>query len=69
MKKIVFLNALIIITCPPNYKLITQKSKCIDECKNDNDNKYIFECISGCDSQCVEKCPTDLKIDYEEKNV
>ena len=54
-------------SCPPNYKLITQKNKCIDECKNDNDNKYIFECISGCDSRCVEKCPTDLKTDYEEK--
>ena len=47
--------------------MITQKNKCIDECKNDNDNKYIFECISGCDSQYVEKCPNDLKTDYEEK--
>ena len=27
--------------CPENYKLIIDKDKCIDECKNDEDNIYI----------------------------
>ena len=28
--------------CPKNYKLIIDKNKCIDECKNDEDNIYII---------------------------
>ena len=38
-------------SCPENYKLIEEKKKCIDECKNDD--KYLFEY----NKKCYEKCP------------
>ena len=38
-------------SCPSDYKLIQNKSKCIDECYNDD--KYIFEF----NQECYEKCP------------
>ena len=37
--------------CPSDYKLISEKNKCIDDCNHDN--KYTFEL----DNTCVEECP------------
>ena len=50
-------------SCPTNYKLINPKRKCINECKEDNDNKYIFEY----NNNCLEECPSELKTDEEDK--
>jgi hypothetical protein len=50
-------------SCPTNYKLISPKRKCINECKEDNDNKYIFEY----NNNCLEECPSELKTDKEDK--
>ena len=50
-------------SCPTNYKLISPKRKCINECKEDNDNKYIFEY----NNNCLEECPSELKTDEEDK--
>ena len=49
-------------SCPESYKLIEEKKKCVNECINDKDNKYIYEY----NNKCVEQCPSDLKIDNEE---
>ena len=38
-------------SCPENFKLITEKGKCIDECYNDDLYKFEFENI------CYEQCP------------
>ena len=38
--------------CPENYKLIIDKDKCIDECKNDEDNIYIYQYNDSCLNQC-----------------
>ena len=37
-------------TCPNNYKLIEDKNKCIDNCKNDNIYKYEYnnKCFNAC---------------------
>ena len=46
-------------SCPTNYnKLIIQKCKCIDDCKNDNEYKYEYE------NNCLIQCPENTKI-YE----
>ena len=40
--------------CPKNQsKLILDKRKCIDECKNDNSYQYEY------DNKCYKKCPTE----------
>ncbi len=56
-------------TCPGEYKIITDKNKCIDDCKKDDSNKYNFNNI------CYKDCPsgtfqneTDY-ICYEIKNL
>ena len=41
--------------CPDNYKLIIDKNKCIDECKNDEDNIYIYQY----NDTCLNKCPNE----------
>ena len=38
-------------TCPINYKLIEDKNKCIDNCKNDNIYKFEY------DNKCYISCP------------
>ena len=49
-------------SCPQNYsKLILAKGKCIDECKKDD----IYQFDNN--NNCIEKCPEETKIDYEEK--
>ena len=37
--------------CPDNYKLIEDKKKCIDNCKNDNIYKFEY------DNKCYISCP------------
>ena len=49
-------------TCPDNYnKLILNKNKCIDECKNDNIYKFEYE------NRCFLNCPNNLI--YNESNI
>ena len=48
-------------SCPNNYKLILQKNKCIDECKNNKNSLDLFEF----NNNCVEECPKNTKIDKE----
>ena len=48
--------------CPNNYKLIEYKKKCIDECKNNDDNTYIIEY----QNKCVDKCEEGLKLGKED---
>ena len=50
-------------SCPSNYKIIKEKKKCVKECSDDIDEKYIYE-LSGV---CLEKCPNKLKTDLETK--
>jgi len=50
-------------SCDYNYKLIRSKKKCINECKNDNDNKYIYEY----NNECVDQCPSGSLLDNEVK--
>ena len=50
-------------SCDYNYKLIRPKKKCINECRNDHENKYIYEY----NDECVESCPSNVKTDNEEK--
>ena len=51
-------------TCPTNYKnLISQKRKCIDDCKKDDNNEYIYEY----NNICLKECPENKKIYEEEK--
>jgi len=40
-------------TCPEKYKLIINKSKCIDDCKKDETNKYEYN------NTCYDECPKD----------
>ena len=48
--------------CPIQYnKLVEEKNKCIDECKNDEE--YIYEY----NNKCFKKCPNNLKIFEEDK--
>ena len=42
-------------SCPENYKLIIDKNKCIDECKNDDDIIYIYQY----NDTCLEQCPNE----------
>ena len=45
-----------------NYKnLISQKRKCIDDCKKDDNNEYIYEY----NNICLKECPENKRI-YEE---
>ena len=45
--------------CPKEYnKLIADKNKCIDECKNDNIYKYKYEN----NNQCYQNCPENSSI-------
>ena len=49
-------------TCPINYKLIEDKNKCLDNCKNDNIYKYEYN------NKCFNACPNGtylLKRDEE----
>ena len=52
-------------SCDYNYKLIRLKKKCINECRNDHENKYIYEY----NDECVEECPSNVKTDNEEKKM
>ena len=47
--------------CPENYKLIKEKNKCINECKNDDKNKYEFRNI------CYNDCPPISKKSLEKE--
>jgi len=48
--------------CPTNYnKIIKQKNKCIDDCKNDNIFNYEYN------NSCLKECPTNAKIFGDEK--
>ena len=38
--------------CPPNFKLINGKGKCIDDCSNDNVFNYTYEYKNECFNQC-----------------
>ena len=56
--------------CPEEYnKLIENKSKCIDECRNDNIYKYNYK------NKCYQKCPEGTIINetnytcYDPKNI
>ena len=48
--------------CPLKYnKLIIEKKKCIDDCKNDNEYLYEYN------NNCLKECPLNKKIYEEEK--
>ena len=48
--------------CPTDYnKIINQKNKCIDDCKNDDIFKYEYK------NTCLIECPENTKIYEEEK--
>jgi hypothetical protein len=50
--------------CPDNYsKLIVDKKRCIDECKNDNTYKYEYE------NKCYKNCPSNTKISLNNANL
>ena len=54
--------------CPQNYgKLIIEKRKCIDKCKNDNDN-YIYEYNNICYKECPKGTIYNITIEMCEKN-
>ena len=46
-------------SCPENYKLIKDKKKCIDECKNDD--KYLFEY----NNKCLIECPNGTLAPFD----
>ena len=47
--------------CPIKYsKLVEDKKKCIDECRNDDEYKYEYN------NKCLKECPDGIKI-YEEQ--
>jgi hypothetical protein len=49
-------------SCPKEYNiLITQKRKCIDICKNDDEYIYNYNNI------CMQECPVNTKINFETK--
>ena len=54
------------LSCPVNYKLITSKKKCIDECKNDNTYKYEYNAI--CYINCPEETIDNNYICYQIEN-
>ena len=43
-------------TCPKKYKLIINKTKCIDNCYNDNIYQYEYN------NTCYLKCPDDTYL-------
>ena len=45
--------------CPDNYKLISEKGKCISDCTKDDTYKYEYR------KKCFERCPENTK---DEKN-
>ena len=48
--------------CPQEFnKLIVEKKKCIDLCKNDNDYMYEYK------NTCLRECPDNTKLYEEEK--
>ena len=50
-------------SCPEQYPfVISEKRKCIDECKNDDEYIYTFN------SSCFRQCPNNLKI-YEDQKL
>ena len=50
-------------TCPEEYKLIMNKNKCIDDCKNDDNYKYEYKNI------CYSKCPNNTyTLEYKKNN-
>ena len=49
------------LSCPQNYKLISEMNKCINNC--DNDDKYKYEY----NNNCLKECPINTKIYLEEK--
>ena len=52
-------------SCPTQYsKLIDPLNKCIDDCKNDVDDEYIYEY----ENKCFKQCPEGKKI-YEEQKL
>ena len=51
-------------SCPQNYKnLITPRKKCIDDCKKDDFNEYLYEY----NNTCLKECPQETKNYEEEK--
>ena len=54
-------------TCPENYnKIIKDKNKCIDECKNDDIYNYKYEY----NNNCYKKCPNETYlIENNENNI
>ena len=48
-------------SCPDNYKLIKEKSECINECYNDNIYKFNYKNI------CYESCPNETFIDIDNR--
>ena len=50
--------------CPQDYnKLIEEKKRCIDECKNDNIYKYEYE------NKCYKNCPSNTQISLNDANL
>ena len=47
--------------CPSSYKLISDKKKCIDDCKNDDEYKYKYQ------NNCLQDCQENTKKYEEEK--
>ena len=66
-------------TCPEEYKLIINKTKCIDYCKNDDSFKYEYNntCYQGCpnntyllednDFICYDEAPINYYFDEEKE--
>ena len=47
--------------CPENHKnFVSEKNKCIDECKNDDTYKF------DNNKNCLIECPNNMKTDFEE---
>jgi proprotein convertase subtilisin/kexin type 5 len=48
--------------CPPNYKLISAKRKCIDDCTKDDNDKFEYN------GNCVSSCPPNTHINDDNPN-
>ena len=57
--------------CPNNYKLILNKRKCVDDCRNENIYKYEYQnkCYENCPSGAYKKGENDDHICYNESPV